>query len=63
MKDLYNNEIVAYKVSKSLELTFVLDTINQAINSKGKSLEGLIIHSDQGFHYTSKEYQHILAKN
>lgn len=43
--DLYNNEIIAYKLSDSLEMTFVENTINDALN-KQNSLENLIIHSD-----------------
>ena len=40
----------------------VIDTLNEAI-SKRKDVQGLIIHSDQGFQYTSFEYKSICKSN
>ena len=37
--------------------------MKKVYNFKGKKLEGLILHSDQGFHYTNPEYQKILKDN
>ena len=42
--------------------TIVIDTLNDAI-SKRKDVHGLIIHSDQGFQYTSYEYKAICESN
>ena len=39
-----------------------MDTLNEAI-SKRKDVSGLIIHSDQGFQYTSYEYKAICESN
>lgn len=62
LMDLYNNEIIAYKLSDSLEMEFVENTINDALNNQ-KNLKNLIIHSDQGCHYMSRAYRAILKKN
>lgn len=48
------NEILAYNISKSLKLNIVLNTIDQLTNNTNIKLEkDVIIHSDQGTHYTS----------
>lgn len=53
--DLYNNEIVAWKLSERNDLELVLDTLKQL---KGKPFtEKALIHSDQGFQYTTKAYE------
>ena len=39
-----------------------MDTLNEAI-IKEKDVHGLIIHSDQGFQYTSYEYKAICESN
>lgn len=53
IKDIASGEIVSWKMSKGLGLGIVLETIDRL---KISSLENTIIHSDQGFHYTSPEY-------
>ena len=62
--DLYNNEIIAYKLSTSLKIDFVRDTFNEAFcKQKGLDLSNLIVHSDQGAHYKSLKYKKIVIKN
>lgn len=56
--DLYDRKVVAYQISKFNDLKIVIDTLNQAI-AKRKDVSGLIIHSDQGFQYTSFQYKAI----
>lgn len=52
--DAYTREILSYVVSESLEVDFVLETVNQMIEKHGVSLSTeTMIHSDQGCHYTS----------
>lgn len=46
IKDLYNNEILSYKLSKHLDLNFVLDTVNEAIRGVAYAPDGVILHSD-----------------
>ena len=60
--DLYNRKVVAYKISKHNNLNIVIDTLNEAL-AKRKDVHGLIIHSDQGFQYTSYEYKAICESN
>lgn len=54
VQDLYNNEIVAWKISKRNDLQLVLDTMEE-LTSK-RNVYRSILHSDQGFQYTSIEY-------
>ncbi|MBN2837718.1 MAG: IS3 family transposase [Fusobacteriaceae bacterium] len=62
IKDLFNNEIVGYSISNSQTLLQVLETIEEA--TKGKDVKNLIIHSDQGFQFTNKQYINFLeSKN
>ena len=60
--DLYDRKVVAYQISKFNNLNIVLDTLNEAI-AKRKDVSGLILHSDQGFQYTSYEYKAICNSN
>ena len=60
--DLYDRKVVAYKISKFNNNKLVIDTLNEAI-SKRKDVHGLILHSDQGFQYTSFEYKAICSSN
>lgn len=60
--DLYDRKVVAYKISKRNDNKLVIDTLNEAI-AKRKDVHGLIIHSDQGFQYTSYEYKAICESN
>ena len=60
--DLFDRKVVAYKISKSNNNQLVIDTLNEAI-SKRKDVQGLIIHSDQGFQYTSHEYKVVCESN
>ena len=56
--DLYDRKVIAYKISKRNDNKLVMDTLNEAI-LKRKDVSGLILHSDQGFQYTSYEYKAI----
>ena len=60
--DLYDRHVVSYKISKFNNNQLVIDTLNEAI-AKEKDVHGLIIHSDQGFQYTSFEYKAICESN
>ena len=60
--DLYDRKVVAYQISKFNDLNIVLNTLNEAI-SKRKDVSGLILHSDQGYQYTSYEYKAVCSSN
>ncbi len=54
--DLYNNEIVAWEFSEQNDLRFVTDTVKKL--KCGSSL----LHSDQGFQYTTQSYAKLLEE-
>ncbi|WP_368653707.1 IS3 family transposase [Ornithinibacillus sp. 4-3] len=60
IKDLYNSEIVAYHVSRRNDLKLVIDTLEKA--KKKRNVKGVLLHSDQGFQYTSRQYNNLLKK-
>jgi transposase InsO family protein len=52
--DSDSKEILAYVVSPSLEIDFVLETVNLLMINHGSELKtDALFHSDQGSHYTS----------
>lgn len=52
--DSFTKQILSYVLSESLEVDFVLETVQQMIEEHGVSLNTkTMIHSDQGCHYTS----------
>ncbi len=58
VKDLYNNEIVGYSIEKRQRLKQVKNTLEKLL--KDRDCRNLIIHSDQGFQFTHKEYIKLL---
>ena len=60
--DLYSRNIISYKISYRMDNKLVMDTLNEAIR-KQKDVYGVILHSDQGFQYTSNEYKAICESN
>jgi transposase InsO family protein len=52
--DAFTKQILSYALSDSLEVDFVLETVTVLIRDHGISLtKGILIHSDQGCHYTT----------
>ena len=60
--DLYDRHVVSYNISKFNDINLVMNTLNDAIK-KEKDVHGLIIHSDQGFQYTSHQYKAVCESN
>lgn len=59
--DAFTKQMLAYVISESLEVDFVLETVNILIKNHGVSLnQETILHSDQGCHYTSYRFLEIL---
>ncbi|WP_093754565.1 IS3 family transposase [Tepidimicrobium xylanilyticum] len=54
--DLHTQKIVGYSFSKTMDTSLVLKALDNAITTQ-KPTKGLIIHSDRGSQYTSKEYR------
>ena len=60
--DMYNGEIVTYTLSRSPNLRMVTDMLKKAFK-KYEDLDGLLLHSDQGWHYQHTQYQKMLKNN
>lgn len=56
--DLFNNQPVAWNISDSQDKSLSINTIKAL--SKQYNLRGAIIHSDQGIHFTCKDYVDLL---
>ena len=64
IKDLYDKSIVAYNISNFIDLKLVLDTVKQALkNVPYNQRKNLILHSDQGWHFTNWQYVKLLKEN
>lgn len=59
--DLYARKIIAWTLSKTMEVSCVVDTINKA-NARRDTDHPLILHSDRGSQYVSKAYREATAK-
>jgi len=60
LQDLYNGEIVSYNISHIPSYYLVKDMMDAAFE-KMPLKKGLIIHSDQGWHYRMAAYQEMLS--
>ena len=61
IKDAFTMQVLAYQLSESLEVDFVLQTVKQLLKDHVCSLDATtILHSDQGCHYTSIAFRELL---
>jgi len=60
--DLYNSEIVSYAICPRPRMSMVMSMLDEAIEILPEK-HTLILHSDQGWQYQMKNYQHKLAVN
>ena len=56
IKDLYDNSIIAYQISKFNDLKLVMDNVIQVIDENWNPTKICILHSDRGFQYTNINY-------
>ena len=62
--DAYTKEVLSYVLSPSLEVDFVLETVEILMKGHGAELKTeSIIHSDQGCHYTSYRFIDVIKDN
>ena len=54
--DLHSRRIISHKVGKFMDIKLVMDTLKMAIYKRGDTIN-LIIHTDRGSQYMSKEYR------
>ena len=63
IKDLYDKSIIAYQVKQMMDISLVIGTVNEAILTVPiHQRKDLILHSDQGSHFTSSMYQDYLKR-
>ena len=60
IKDLYDNSILAYNVSKFNDLKLVMDNVAGAITDDQNPTIPCVLHSDRGFQYTNILYVRFL---
>lgn len=59
--DACTKELLGWVLSDTLEIDFVLETVEMVIRDHGLSLSTeTLIHSDQGCHYTSVQFRQLL---
>lgn len=64
IKDLYDKSIIAYSLSRRNDNKLVLDTLSKAFESvQMNQRQNLILHSDQGYQFTSNLYKERLNLN
>ena len=60
--DLYGREIVGWSMDERMTKDLVIDCLNQA-NTRRNNPRGVLVHSDRGSQYCSKDYQKLLHKS
>ncbi|MBE5857429.1 MAG: IS3 family transposase [Lachnospiraceae bacterium] len=62
--DACTMEVLSYVLSDSLKVDFVLLTVNQLLKNHGSELQtDVLLHSDQGSHYTSISFRQLLSSS
>ena len=57
VKDITSGEVVSWKLSRRIDMNLVLNTVKYLKrNIDIKTFKNILIHSDQGFHYTNPTY-------
>ena len=59
--DMYNGEIISYNISERPHLGQVMDMLDKAFGKIPDNTD-LVLHSDQGWQYQHKMYQHRLKE-
>ena len=59
--DLFNGEVISFNLSRHPVFAQVVDMLENAFN-KIPDNTNLILHSDQGWQYQMKQYQHLLKE-
>lgn len=64
VKDLCSKEVVQHSLSKNVDIDLVVNGLSNYLEKLSEQKKKqLIIHSDQGSHYTSHFYRRLLKKN
>ena len=60
--DLYGRELIGWAMGDRMTKELVIDCLNQA-NMRRNDPRGVLVHSDRGAQYCSKDYQKLLSKS
>ena len=60
--DMYDGEVLSYTISETPNLKMVMDMLNQ-LYKKIDIPEGMLMHSDQGWHYQHAAYRQSLESH
>lgn len=60
--DLFSRKVVGWAMAPSMPAELVCEALQMAIQQR-RPAPGLIVHSDRGSQYASKQYQALLAKH
>lgn len=60
--DLYSRKLIGWSMSRSNSTELVTGALGMAIAQRG-NVSGMILHSDRGKPYVSKEYQRLMASH
>lgn len=60
--DMYNGEIITYTISRNPNLELIMKMLNKGLKMYPNT-PGLIMHSDQGWHYQHPLYQKTLKEH
>ena len=60
--DLFSRKIIAWELTDHLNVSCVIDCVNKA-KTRRELDEALIIHSDRGSHFVSKEYMNLVDED
>ena len=60
--DLYGREVIGWAMGDRMTKNPVIDCLNQA-NTRRTNPRGVLLHSDRGSQYCSRDYQGLLAKS
>lgn len=59
--DWFSRYVISWKLSNSLDIAFCLECLNEALNASKH--QPAVFNSDQGSHFTSKQFTGILQNN
>lgn len=59
--DLYSHQVVGWQMSTRIDRKLVCHALQAAILTRGKP-EGMMVHSDQGVQYASKDYRSLITQ-
>ena len=59
--DLYSRQVVGWQMSTRIDRQLVCDALQAAILTRGKP-KGVMVHSDQGVQYASKDYRSLITQ-